>query len=82
VACVGAGLVPARSAAGCGPPGGYKGRPCEPKRLTDLSIWLTHSAGQQRQLSFPHKLRSSRYSPGRQDLIGKCRQDKCHAGFM
>ena len=27
VHCVGAGLVPARAAAGCGPPGGHKGRP-------------------------------------------------------
>ncbi len=26
---VGAGLVPARTAAGCGPPGGHKGRPYE-----------------------------------------------------
>jgi hypothetical protein len=27
--CVGAGLVPARTAGGCGPQGGHKGRPYE-----------------------------------------------------
>jgi len=38
VHCVGAGLVPARAAAGCGPPGGHKGRPYESERLADPSI--------------------------------------------
>ena len=38
VHCVGAGLVPARAAAGCGPPGGHKGRPYESQRLADPSI--------------------------------------------
>jgi hypothetical protein len=33
VHCVGAGLVPARTAACCGPPGGHKGRPYEGERL-------------------------------------------------
>jgi hypothetical protein len=35
VHCVG---VPARAAAGCGPPGGHKGRPYEGERLADPSI--------------------------------------------
>ena len=43
VHCVGAGLVPARTAACCGPPGGHKGRPYEGERLATPSIWLTRS---------------------------------------
>jgi hypothetical protein len=43
VHCVGAGLVPARTAACCGPPGGHKGRPYEGERLAPPSIWLTRS---------------------------------------
>ena len=41
VHCVGAGLVPARTAAGCGPPGGHKGRPYEGEGLAALQIELT-----------------------------------------
>jgi len=38
VHCVGAGLVPARTAAGCGSPGGHKGRPKKANILQPLQL--------------------------------------------
>ena len=42
VHCVGAGLVPARTAACCGPPGGHKGRPYEGERPLARQSQLGH----------------------------------------
>ena len=41
VHCVGAGLVPARTAAGCGSLGGHKARPYEGEHLAPPSIEST-----------------------------------------